>query len=114
MRDRESDNKRLEDILHAIDIIQQYLLTIHKQDLENESVYYFAVIKNIEIIGEAANSLSEEMISKRPDVNWRSIIDMRHFMVHHYFDIDVDIVWNTVINDLLPLKTIVNELLTGL
>ena len=66
---------------------------------------YFAIVKNIEIIGEASYMLSPEFKESHPDTDWQVIIAMRHFLVHGYYQVDPEEVWNVIEQDLLPLKT---------
>ena len=60
-----------------------------------------AVIRNLEMIGEAANKLSPELHSSQPDIPWVDIIGMRNRLIHGYLTVNLDIVWSTV-NDVLP------------
>ena len=72
-----------------------------------------AVIRNFEIIGEAASRLSAA-IRNRPGVPWRKIIAFRNRLIHAYWSVDLPLVWNVIENDLPPLKAEVNRLLTQL
>ena len=62
-----------------------------------------ALVKDVEIIGEAASRVSAETRMEWPDIPWLDIVAMRHRLTHGYFDIDPDIVWSTVTDDLPPL-----------
>jgi uncharacterized protein with HEPN domain len=76
-----------------------------------------AVIRNIEIIGEAANRIQKqapELVAAHPSVPWRDMRDMRNRMIHNYFDVNVDVVWSTVKDDLPTPKQQINELLIDL
>jgi len=64
----------------------------------------FACIKQIEIIGEAANSITSETKAIFTDLEWKQIIGMRHILVHEYFGVDFDLIWQVVIDDLPVLK----------
>lgn len=64
----------------------------------------FACVKQIEIIGEAANSISPETKAIFSDLEWKQIIGMRHILVHEYFGMDFDLIWQVVIDDLPILK----------
>jgi uncharacterized protein with HEPN domain len=64
----------------------------------------FAIIKNLEIIGEAAYLLSSDFRSKHPDIPWNEMIGMRHILVHGYYQIRDEIVWATIETELHPLK----------
>ena len=70
-----------------------------------------ALVKAIEIIGEAAYQVSSETRSQIPEVPWEDIMGMRHRLVHAYFDIDLDVLWSTVQNDLPPLIAVLESVL---
>ena len=65
----------------------------------------FAILKSVEIVGEAASRLSAETRELHPDIPWREIVGMRNRLVHAYFDIDLRLVWDTVNSDLPDLIT---------
>ena len=71
----------------------------------------FASIKQLEIIGEAANHLSGEIIEKYPDVEWKEIIALRNILIHEYFGVDAKIVWDIISEDLPSLKKTVEIIL---
>lgn len=64
-----------------------------------------SLVKCIEIIGEAAGRISDEVHSRHPQIPWRNITGMRHHLIHAYYDVNLDIVWQTVAEDLPPLIT---------
>ncbi len=70
-----------------------------------------AVVREIEIIGEAVKNLPMEFRGKHPEIPWQDIADMRNKIVHEYFDIDWDIVWKTIKEDLPELETQIKKLL---
>ena len=98
------DVGRLEDIVNCITKIEQYLPSSEKIFFENELIQNLFV-RQIQIIGEAARALSEEFRSKHPQVPWKDIIGMRHFIVHQYTDIKLETVWEVVTKDLPKLKS---------
>ena len=63
-----------------------------------------AIVKNIEIIGEAAYMLTPIFKDTHPETPWRIIVGMRHFLVHGYYEVDAEEVWNVVDKNLLPLR----------
>jgi uncharacterized protein with HEPN domain len=69
----------------------------------------FASIKQLEIIGEAANKLTSETKIKFSDIEWEQIVGMRHILVHEYFGIDIHLIWQIIVNDLPHLKTKVED-----
>ena len=62
-----------------------------------------SLVKDIEIIGEAAGRVSEDVRRQLPQIPWQDVINMRNHLIHAYFDIDVGVVWSTVSEDLPPL-----------
>jgi len=80
-------------------------------DLENNRMLSLSVVHLLEIIGEAAGKISNDFRIKHDSIPWKSIKGMRNRLIHGYFDIDLDIVWKTIIHDIPPLvkelKTIV-------
>jgi uncharacterized protein with HEPN domain len=72
-------------------------------DLDSDEKLSLALVRLLEIFGEAATGLSEAFKEKHPDIPWRSVIGTRNRLVHGYFDVDLDIVWNIVTKDLPPL-----------
>jgi uncharacterized protein with HEPN domain len=104
MREPVKDPARLEHILLAIDRIFSFVDGRDLEDIQKDSMLYYAVVKNIEIIGEAAYMLTPEFKEAHPETPWKIIIGMRHFLVHGYFEVSADEVQNVVEKDLLPLK----------
>jgi uncharacterized protein with HEPN domain len=65
----------------------------------------------LEIIGEAANNITDETKAEKSNVPWRKIVSFRHFVVHEYYDVDFMFVWNLIVTDLLFLEREIKELL---
>jgi len=80
-------------------------------DLRNNDMLYLAILKSIEIIGEASNRISEETRMQFNNIPWREIIAMRNRLVHGYFDVDYEILWNVVERRLPELILNVKEIL---
>ena len=104
MKERLKDKMRLEHILEAIDRLQNHAGSLSKEELESDVLRYYGIVKNIEIIGEAARMLSEDFKSAHPEVPWLSIANMRNFLVHEYFHVDSDTVWAVIHSDIVELK----------
>jgi uncharacterized protein with HEPN domain len=108
-----SDRERLFDILDAIERIEAQAAR-GRATFAGDELAQNAVIRWVEIIGEAARGLSEELRQAHPEVPWRQMIAMRNVLIHGYFDIDVDLVWSVAQNDLPKLgaqvRAIVGEL----
>lgn len=71
-----------------------------REDLDSDRLLVLGLMKAVEIIGEAAYQISPSTRSQLPGIPWEDIIGMRHRLVHAYFDIDLDILWHTVQDDL--------------
>lgn len=99
MRD---DRERLLDIIEAITRIERHTAG-GRPSLQDELVQTW-VIHNLEILGEAARGLSDELPRRHPDIPWREIVAMRNVLAHGYFGIDIERVWTTVERDLPKLK----------
>lgn len=97
------DNERLHDILDVIELIRRHTAK-GRAAFEQDEVVQAAVLRWIEIIGEAARAISPELRDAHPEVPWRQIIAMRNILAHVYFAIDVDAVWSVVKHDLPDLE----------
>ena len=94
-------------ILHMLDAIEEALSFVSDKDrkhLDQERMLVLALIKDIEIVGEAASRISDEAKQAAPDIPWASITGMRNRLIHAYFDINLDILWQTVSKDLPELS----------
>lgn len=101
----------LEDIFEALESIFEYTSGKSFEEFSKTKMMRDAVYRNFEIIGEAANRLSPEFIEKNSFVNWHKVIGLRNRIIHAYFDIDDDIIWTIIQNDLPKLKNQVMEIL---
>jgi len=97
------DLERLEDILEAIEQIEKYLQQ-GKSAFESDELIQVWMIHYLQIIGEAARSTSTELKQKYPDIPWVAIVGFRNLVVHEYFRVDLNVVWDVVENDLPELK----------
>ncbi len=111
MSGQAKDLSRLEHILEAINYLESYVNDHGRTDFEEYHMVLFASVKQLEIIGEAINQLSDDCKAHISVVDIRQIISMRNFLVHEYFGISPGIVWDTVDKDVPQLKEIVEELI---
>ena len=81
-------------------------------DLETNRMLVLSIIKSIEIIGEAAAKVTKESREKYPEIPWSTIVAMRNRLIHVYFDIDLDRVWDTISDDLPPLIIMLEEIVS--
>ena len=109
MRD---DRQRLKDILKAADQIVSKTGD-GREAFEADEMLQVWVLHHLQIIGEAARSLSQEFRQRHPDRVWAEAAGMRNILVHHYFEIDAEEVWKVVARDLAALRNRVVQILTG-
>ena len=88
------------DILEAGRLLQTFVAGVAQDTFENDLMRQAAVMRQLEIMGEAARRLSEETRLELSDIPWRQIIGMRNRLIHGYDDVDLAIVWDSVQNDL--------------
>ncbi len=100
---RKDDLIRFRHMLDAAKEVLFFTSGKSRRDLDMNRMLVLALVKDIEIIGEAAGKVSTETRDEYKGIPWMDIIDMRNHLIHVYFDIDLDILWDTVINDLPPL-----------
>ncbi|ULR39720.1 DUF86 domain-containing protein [Thermus sp. NEB1569] len=105
--------ERLRDILEAIAAIERYL-DRGRAAFEQDELLQGWFVRNLQVIGEAARGLPEEVRALAPEIEWPKIIGMRNVLVHGYFNIDLEIVWETASRDVPALKPRIEELLRRL
>jgi uncharacterized protein with HEPN domain len=108
------DNDRLNHILDSIEKIDKYLLGFDLEKFKQNDEKIDAVVRNIEIIGEATNCLDRGLKSRYPRVEWRFATAIRNRLIHGYFDIDAEIIWSVTQNDLPKLKSDIEKILEEL
>jgi uncharacterized protein with HEPN domain len=97
---KETDVFRLQHMLDAAREARAFAGGRKRGDLDHDRSLMLILSKEIEIIGEAASKVSDEARSELQGIEWRDIINMRNRLIHIYYDINLDILWNTVINDI--------------
>ncbi|MCF6191542.1 MAG: DUF86 domain-containing protein [Candidatus Hydrothermae bacterium] len=106
-----SDAIRLRHMLDAAEEAIGFAQGRTRQDLDHDRMLVLALMKAIEIIGEAAYQVTQETRQSLPEIPWEDIMGMRHRLVHAYFDINLDILWATVQEDLPALLDILRKAL---
>ena len=104
MREPLKDRERLLHILNAIDRVNRYVKGKSFEDLQKDDMMYYAVVKNIEMMGEAANMLTFEFREAHPETQWKQITNMRNFLIHGYHNVEEDLVWEAISVDLAPIR----------
>lgn len=106
-----NDLIRLQHMLDAANEAISFASGKSPRDLAHDRMMALSIVKSIEIIGEAAAKVSQETRKKYPAVPWATIVAMRNRLIHVYFDIDLDRVWDTLTDDLPPLIAKLEEAL---
>ena len=104
MRERIRDLGRLQHMLEHINRAEQFMQGKSLEDLQNDAMLRYAVVKCLEIIGEASYMLTLEFKESHPQTPWNVIVKMRHVLVHGYYSIQMPIVWDIIQNDFPALR----------
>lgn len=104
----------LRHILDCIGRIESYLQNFDYTKFQNDTKTIDAVVRNVEVIGEAANNLTRDFRSNNSQIEWRKIIATRNRIIHGYASVDLEIIWNITQNDLSLLKTEIEKILENL
>lgn len=99
-----NDYPYLKHINDAIDKIKEFTEGVSFDDFSSNDMLQSAVIRKLEIIGEATKNISNETKNKYNEVPWRLMSDMRNFLIHQYFGVDSETIWGTIYDDLPKLK----------
>jgi uncharacterized protein with HEPN domain len=110
MKKREHEDY-FRDIFDAIIDIGAFTEGIAFKDFVKDKKTIYSVVRAIEIIGEATKNIPEYIRSKYPDVPWKRMAGMRDKLIHEYFGVDLEIVWETIEQDLPPLKEIIQKVM---
>jgi len=108
---QKDDVIRLRHMLDAAKDATSFVRNKTRSSLDTDRQLVLSLVKSIEIVGEAAAHVSEKCFRDFPQIPWRDIIGMRNRLIHGYYDIDLDIVWKTVIEDLPPLIAELEEII---
>lgn len=109
-----SDKARLNHILDAIQSIEEYVKDISFEEFSSSSEKTYATVKQLEIVGEAANRISKETQDLDSSINWPKIVGLRNILVHEYYIIDHSIIWDIVEGELNDLKIQIEDLLANI
>ena len=107
---KRSTSLLLNDIIDCSHKIKSYTLALSYEESKDNSLIVDAVVRNFEIIGEAANRIPEEVRNENVNIDWVRIRGFRNRIVHDYFGIDLEVVWNIIEEYLDPLTTEIRSL----
>ncbi len=110
MKMKRSYQEFLQDILDAITEIESFIDGISFDDFQSDRTKVLAVVKLLEIVGEAVKKIPDEQRRLYPEIPWRSISGMRNILIHEYWQIDIEVLWSTI-PDLPLLKVAVIDML---
>lgn len=102
----------LSEILESGEAVKTYVRGFNLTTFCNDRKTYSAVIREFEIIGEAVGKLPDEIKSQYPNVSWQDIKDFRNILIHEYFGVDLEIVWQVIQDELTPLMEATNAILS--
>lgn len=94
----------LEHILESINLIEEYMQDKTKTEFLETNQLQDAVIRRIEIIGEAVKNIPDDIKEKYKDIPWRNIMGMRDILIHQYFGVDLELTWEVINNNIPELK----------
>lgn len=114
MREPIRDKGRLLHIIDAIGHVLKFTAGKPLDELSKNTIEYYGIIKCIEIVGEATYKLSSQFKDAHPETPWRVIEKMRHVLVHGYYQVNPEDVYDVIRNDLQPLKVQVEQLLSSI
>lgn len=101
----------LQDMLETIDIAQQFVAGMTFTDFQADQKTVFAVIRAIEVIGEAAKNIPIPIREQYPEMPWKSVTGMRDKLIHGYFGVNLEVLWDTVQQDLMQLRPVISKML---
>jgi uncharacterized protein with HEPN domain len=106
MKSNIGDKARIHHILDAILEIEKYTSQKSLSDFTEDTMLQSACIRQLEIIGEAASRISDDLKAELTDIKWREIIGLRNILIHEYFGVDIDIIWQIIEEDIPRFKNI--------
>jgi uncharacterized protein with HEPN domain len=107
------DRIRVTHMIEAAEAVEAFVAGRHRADLDTDRMLLFALVRAIEVIGEAASKVSPEIRDTAPAVPWAQITGMRNRLVHAYFDINPNVLWRTAREEVPSLLPLLRALVTG-
>ena len=104
----------LQDMVNYADDATNFVADLDFATFEQDKRTHYAVVRAVEVIGEAAKNIPQSLKDQYPNIAWRSIAGMRDKVIHQYFGVDLQVLWDTVHQDIPPLKTAIAQVLADL
>lgn len=104
----------IEDILDSIDAIEEFVKGMNFEEFKKNKKTVYAVVRAIEIIGEAAKNIPQTVKEKHPKIPWKDMAAMRDKVIHEYFGVDKQVVWETIKHDIPNIKSPIKKILDDL
>jgi len=114
MKEKREFRDYLSDIFDTIEKIEGFTQDIYFEAFAEDEMRVFAVVRALEIIGEAAKNVPMDLKENYPSVPWKEMAGTRDKLIHFYFDVNLNVVWKTIVKDLPPLKEQIAEILRDL
>ena len=104
----------IQDILEALGEVEDFTTGMQFEDFVEDKKTINAVVRSLEVIGEAAKKMPDSMREKYPEIPWKRMTGMRDKLIHEYFGIDLEIVWEVVTNELPPIKPLIQKVVENI
>jgi uncharacterized protein with HEPN domain len=103
----------INDIVDSVHAVEEFVRGMTFEDFASDRKTIYAVIRAMEVMGEAAKKIPEAVRSAHPAIPWKQMAGIRDKLIHEYFGVELDVLWKTIQEDLPSLKTAIEDLVSG-